>query len=256
MGASQCGTIRTNLSKKGLASEPLVEARWEAPSSLPEGGKVMLLEWAAVSEGKLSNADSCRTVPGFVGLPNVLAWTRMEGRTKYQVNFPSRATEAFVVVLRVTTESGKQFYVNSDRLDNSEAILIAKENNSQKLVKEAIVVGDREVFDCPIDQANRCAASKVSVREKLDELYGAPQYGVIAGFTGLPLVENDNGGGGGGGDGDDDDIGPAGAFGIGIGIAAFFCLLAIGFIVIASTFSKKGSEFQTTVRRHVNEEEF
>merc|ERR1719282_471039 len=177
--ASQCGTIRTNLFQKGLASEPLVEARWEAPSSLPEGGSVMLLEWAAVSEGKLANADSCRTVPGFVGLPDVLTWTRMEGRTKYQVNFPSRATEAFVVVLRVTTDSGKQFYVNSDRLNNAEAVLIVKENSPQKLVKEAIVVGDHEVLDCPIDQANRCAASKVSVREKLDELYGAPQYGVI-----------------------------------------------------------------------------
>jgi len=177
----------------------------------------------------------------------------MDGRVKYHVNFPSRATGAFVVVLRVTTNSGKQFYVNSESLTNSEAILIAKEENTaQKLVKDAIA---GEISDCPIDQANRCAASKISVREKLDELYGVPQYGVIAGFTApvLGAVDNDDDDTG---DDDDDDIGPAGAFGIGIGIAAFFCLLAIGFIVIASTFSKKGSEFQTTVRRHVNEEEF
>merc|ERR1712110_310297 len=241
--ASQCGTIRASLFQKSLSSDPLVEARWEVPSSLPEGGSVMLLEWAAVSEGKVTNGDSCRAVPGFAGLPDVLAWTRMEGRTKYQVNFPSRATETFVVVLRVTTDSGKQFYVNSGRLNNADAVLIIKENGPKKLVKEAIVVGDREVFDCPIDQANRCAASKISVREKLDELYGAPQYGLIAGFVAVPLVgavndDDENT------DDDDDDIGPGGAF----GIAVFFCLLAIGFIVIASTFSKKGSEFQTTVR--------
>merc|ERR1712137_1217137 len=33
--ASQCGTIRASLFQKSLSSDPLVEARWEVPSSLP-----------------------------------------------------------------------------------------------------------------------------------------------------------------------------------------------------------------------------
>ena len=175
----------------------------------------------------------------------------------------------YFTVVRATTALGEQRYANSDgfiaqsNIEENNLNTRSLENQNKKVTRDEIPSEDSL---CSIDQEWACTAAKVSVRERLDAVYG-PASGQFlpfnlasaTAFVLIPLgdlgteIEPEN-------NDDDDDDGSASLnvgtiIGIGIGITAFFCLLTIGAIIIAS-FTGKGGAFQGNVRPHQNIEEF
>merc|ERR1712137_949096 len=148
--------------------------------------------------------------------------------------------EKYFVIIRATNSFGKQFYANSDGfIVDTRFVEVQRQTNTQSKATEE-TEQKRNIPDllseCPIDQANRCVAGSVSVREKLNEFYGPPRYGFTqpAGFQPEEIVTA-------GDDDDNDEIRGGGAFGIGAAITVFFLLLAIGAMIIAAMGSQGGS---------------
>merc|ERR1712130_667616 len=100
---------------------------------------------------------------------------------------------------------------------------------------------EQVVSECPIDQANRCAAAAVSPREILEELYGPPRFET-------PYLAFAVGTGGGDDDDDDDDWNEAAAIVpaviVGVILICLCCLLLLG--LLAALLGRKGGQDKFT----------
>lgn len=221
---------------------------------------ILRYEWAIVSSSLAIdniNGKGCDNNSGIRGYPDIFGWQNV-GISKSANTFVklSEGQEYFIVV-RATSSSGNQFYANTGIITavNSGPLEVMEEDIEESQILESNNKNSMEKtvisHDCPIDDEWRCNAAKVSVREKLEEFYGPPRYGVVAGFVPVAGVADDD-------DDDDDDDAP---FGVGvviliaIAITLFFYILALAIMLLTGV-SKDGGEFKTNVRRHENTEEF
>merc|ERR1712233_156147 len=140
----------------------------------------------------------------------------------------------YYIVLRTTLSDGVHVFSNSNgvlilpqelQLEGSHKVHHAQpepvESTSSKRNLEQVV------SECPIDQANRCAAAVVSPREILEELYGPPRFET-------PYLAFAVGTGGGDDDDDDDDWNEAAAIVpaviVGVILICLCCLLLLGLL--------------------------
>jgi len=263
----RCGVIIDGSSTEDVdvqASLSKISASWTGFEDGWEKNRVLRYEWAVISSLLVNSqvlARECRDNSGFVGLPDVLPWTNVETKTSASAQVRLTNGETYYVIVRATTALGSQKYTNSDgvRVDNTlaDAVKSLNRRDAEKKTSRAQPVSLAD--DCPIDQGWRCQAQQVTVREYLEQIYGPPQFLVensgLAPFLVPPVVvvpeeaeEED--------DDDDDDISTGDVIGIALGIAAFFCLIVLGVILLSSVFTSRGSKFDTNVRRHENVEEF
>jgi len=215
--------------------------------------------WAIVS-GSLAyndiNDKDCNSLSGIRGYPDIYGWKNVGISTSANAQAKVVDGDEYFIVVRATNSEGKQFYANTNKFTavtskpleiNTRNIDVEQKLETSPKIERAIAQSD-----CPIDQAWRCNAAKVSVREYLAQFYGPPNYGVPAAFVPAAVADDD--------DDDDDDDGGA-PFGVGIviliaiAITLFFYILALAAMLLAG-FGKEGGEFKTNVRRHENAEEF
>ena len=203
-------------------------------------------------------AKSCRVSQEFRGHPDVYGWQNAGVSSSASATVRLAEGQKYFVVVRATNGLGQQFYANSNGFIVDSTFVEEREEiqpreshtkSSEGSAARSVIFAQAE---CSINQAWKCNAGQVSVREKLEEFYGPPRFGVIAGFAAAPVVVGDDDDDS---DDDDDAIGGGGAFGIAVAITAFFCILVLGVMFIAA-FGKEGGEFQTNVRRHDNVDEF
>jgi len=260
----QCGRIYDG-NTKGVDSDyqsfnTSIGANWEGFGDLKN--KAIHYEWSVISESQASQIrdGNCRTQSGFRGTPDTLGW-RSVGRSESGESFANLKTgNKYYVVLRITTITGTHYYANS----NGITIVESKSSSSLKRTKftrttatysgEPVFFPNGAVFvgwDNPIDQANRENAAKVSVAEKLNKIYGLPQYaqdelanvifttvptstagrGYGVNFNPFPtpfpkrLIMDD--------DDDGSHLNDGAIIGIAIGVTAFFCIMVMCVIVIA-----------------------
>merc|ERR1712137_159357 len=243
---SRCnGFVRDGLSEDIdiQSSTSAITASWSFPAE-----KILRYEWAVVSSSMVPvefALNPCREQQGFRGHPNVSGWHN--AGTSTSVNAQARLVDGqkYFVIIRATNSEGIQYYANSDGfIVDSTFIETPKVVKTEQRVAPEEKEQQRNIADlageCPIDQANRCVAGSVSVREKLNEFYGPPRYGFTqpAGFQPEEIVtagDDDDS------DDDNDEIRGGGAFGIGVAITVFFLLLAIGAMIIAAMGSQGGS---------------
>merc|ERR1712137_16724 len=243
---SRCnGFVRDGLSEDIdiQSSTSAITASWSFPAE-----KILRYEWAVVSSSMVPvefALNPCREQQGFRGHPNVSGWHN--AGTSTSVNAQARLVDGqkYFVIIRATNSEGIQYYANSDGfIVDSTFIETPKVVKTEQRVAPEEKEQQRNIADlageCPIDQANRCVAGSVSVREKLNEFYGPPRYGFTqpAGFQPAAAAVGD--GDDDSDDDDHDDIGGGGAFGIAAAITLFF-LLAIGAMIIAAMGSQGGS---------------
>jgi len=243
------------------------KASWVGFEDGKEKNRVVRYEWAIISSDQITEAVTardCRIAAGFRGLP-VYGWQNV-GTATVAVGTPSLQTgKTYYTIVRATTALGQQKYMNSDGFTVTEPKAELKKKSTENSKKVTRDEPSEESAECPIDQAWACAAAQVSIRERLDAVYG-PASGQFlpfnlasaTAFVVIPLgdlgtedePENHNGGGHHGA-----SLNVGTIIGIGIGITAFFCLLTIGAIIIAS-FTGKGLAGDGNVRQHQNIEEF
>ena len=243
------------------------KASWADFEDGKERNRIVRYEWAIISSDQITEdsvaARECRLTAGFRGLP-VYGWQNV-GTATVAVGTPSlQAGKTYYTIVRATTALGQQRYINSDGFTFTDAKLNTRSTeNTKKVTRDESTGGDSS--ECSIDQAWACTAAKVSIRERLDAIYG-PASGQFlpfnlasaTAFVVIPLgelgteddPESNNGGGN-----DSASLNVGTIIGIGIGITAFFCLLTIGAIIIAS-FTGKGGLGGDNVRPHQNIEEF
>jgi len=226
-------------------------------------------EWAVVSEAqgsKFDGIENCRLFPGFRGIPDTLSWKAVSGSSASS-KLSLKNGNKYFVILRITYSNGIQLYANSNGVNIVESETPAPILKRNKFTRSADLIpalleypGEPLFFpngaifvgsNNPIDQDNRYAAGKVSVAERLNAIYGLPQYAqderVNVIFTTLPestvgvgygvnfqpfptpfprrLVHDD--------DDDGDHVDTGAVIGIAIGITAFFCIMVMCVIVIA-----------------------
>ena len=270
----RCGQVIDGLSTDvdTLQVNSRVQASWSGFEDGKERNRIIRYEWAIISSNIATSSvleRECRITSGIRGLPDVYGWQNVGTATVAIANNVNLvAGEKYYIIVRATTALGEQRYTNSDGF-----IAQAKSEdnlNKRSLENEKKVTRDETTSSggdsvCSIDQAWACAAAQVSIRERLDAVYG-PASGQFlpfnlasaTAFVVIPLgelgteddPESNNGGGGGGA-----SLNVGTIIGIGIGITAFFCLLTIGAIIIAS-FTGKGGLGGDNVRPHQNIEEF
>merc|ERR1712137_278191 len=173
--------------------------------------EVLSYEWAVVSEAKVTPkfSEDCRSTQGFVGLPDVLHWQNV-GKDSHGTANKLKLTPrtVYYIVLRTTLSNGVHVFSNS----NGVRILpqeLQLEGSHKKAQPESVETTaskrnlEQVVSECPIDQANRCAAAAVSPREILEELYGPPRFETPYLAFAVPVENSD--------DDDDDDWNEAAA---------------------------------------------
>lgn len=203
------------------------------------GGDVLRYEWAIVSEDQASEEmlqGSCRSSPGFSGVPDTLAWTDVKKITHAsaeKLNLTPRKT--YFAVVRTTLRDGRLVFSNSngmiilpstlktgDRLFSGVSASASSASSFITGEKETrnVLLNDGVTQTCPIDNANRCRQSQVSVNDILTELYGPAVFVAVPIFATPvpPPVEEDTST-----TSDDDD----GDWIAGIVIGALFLLLLL-----------------------------
>lgn len=96
-------------------------------------------------------------------------------RKSNQVNSQSLnldKTKQYHVILRITAQDGTLTWVLSPKVEFDTVSIESKsqKNSSEKACCELLP------NDCPIDLDNASRTAKISPREKMDSLYGAPQW--------------------------------------------------------------------------------
>lgn len=242
------------------SSTSSVKASWSGFT----GEKILRYEWAIVSSSLVPStfgSNQCRNYQAFKGYPDVFGWQNAGTATSASATTRLVDGQKYFIIVRATNAIGQQFYSNSNGFtvdsffteQKEVKILTQNSRNTEETEKRCLNCNIQVREECPIDQAWKCQAATVSVRQYLDEFYGPPRFGVRTGFTAPVVVEVEDDDGN--GDDDDTNIQGAGAFGIGAAICLFFLLLAIG-IMLISAFGSQSDEFKTNVRRHDNAEEF
>merc|ERR1711862_1038611 len=229
------GSVSSQVNYK--TSVPSLEVSW---SGFANEERVIRYDLAVITEDSAPRGFStfgCRDEAGFAGVPNVYGWKNTGSATSTSVVAPLSVGPRYMIVIRAAHASGAFTYANSFPF----------------VLEEKEVRFENEIaLTCPIDMANACHAGTISVRERLEEFYGPPRYGVVAGFipgAGDNIDDDD----------DDDDFSNVSAgwvIPIAVLITAVCCIAALGFVIVGGAAGKDGGEFKTNVRRHVNEEEF
>jgi len=211
--------------------------------------EVLGYEWAIISESKVTEklTQDCRSHQGFVGLPDVLHWQNVgkeSHATVSKLKLTPRTT--YYIVLRTTLSNGVHVFSNSNgvlilpqelQLEGSHKVHAQPEPAQSTSSKRNL---EQVVSECPIDQANRCAAAAVSPREILEELYGPPRFETP--YLAFAVA------GGGNDDDDDDDWNEAAAIVpaviVGVILICLCCLLLLG--LLAALLGKRGGQDKFT----------
>jgi len=266
-----CGSIFdggvTGVDAEFQAFNTSIQANWAGFEMNNE--RPLRYEWSVISEAqasKIEGKENCRLFPGFRGIPDTLGWktvTTLSASSKLSLKTGNK----YFVLLRITYSNGIQVYANSNGITIAESEVPSPTLKRNKYTRSADIIpavleypGEPLFFpngaifvgsNNPIDQANRFAASKVSVAERLNQIYGLPQYAqderANTIFTTLPesnvgvgygvnfqpfptpfprrLVNDD--------DDDGSHLNDGAIIGIAIGVTAFFCIMIMCVIVIA-----------------------
>jgi hypothetical protein len=185
----------------------------------------------------------------------------------------------YFVIIRATTSMGRQVYANSDGVTvappaaaaSAPVVAPAAEeesatrsrdakraapliNSGNPLVQNGLVL-DFNNF-CPIDAANRCAQTKKTVGQFLQELYGPPEFNqnsqATQVFRTIPpelLVMSSSSSSSYGG------LNFGSIIGIAFGVMGF-CILASCLLVLLSSFKSKSDKFKTNINRREEMEEY
>merc|ERR1712137_27251 len=160
---------------KATAEGSKISATWSGYN--PK--EVVAFEWAVVEGNRSFQDNVCSSIPLFSVLPNVLSWTyvRKSSQVESQSLNLDMANE-YRVILRITSQDGSLAWVSSEPIEFIHPSPIVKESAKKSVERdiEAFQTSPCLRSDCPIDIENNCRNSRVSTREKLDVLYGAPQW--------------------------------------------------------------------------------
>lgn len=192
-----------------------------------KSNEILGYEWAIISEDKVNkqNLDvSCRLTQGFIGIPDVRNWVDVKKDTSATAtDLHLETKKTYYIVLRTTLSNGVHVFSMSNgifilpqelNLEGSHGHSNEPESNELRNIDNERTVMQSE---CPIDEANRCRKSQISVRDILSELYGPPRFLADPLFAGAAGVGDDD---------DDDDDDGAGNF-IPILVAAIIGLLLL-----------------------------
>lgn len=179
--------------------------------------EVIGYEWAIISDQKAAKlSNGCRFTQGFFGIPDVQDWTLVSNKqTSVTSNRLSLVPETtYYVVLRTTLQNGAHVYSNSNGI-----VVLPSEIEEQFTTKEVIdskslntrptnhresritqkeprtnyVISGESCFvygeTCDIDNENRCRASKVTVHDYLNTIYGKAKFPVITPIPPIVIVE-------------------------------------------------------------------
>jgi hypothetical protein len=155
--------------------------------------QVASYEWSIVSSKLVTPTmleNTCRTVSGFNGLPDVMQWETTRMRTVVsKTDLKLQEGETYYIVVRTTLNDGTLLFSNSNGVKVEpiveESTIVQVETIETIGVPEKI---PKKVFNkiarsyvtdsCPIDEANRCGqATRVNaVGEHLNDLYGPPNW--------------------------------------------------------------------------------
>lgn len=120
---------------------------------------------------------------GFYGQPDVMGWTNAYKQTLVtSKNLNLEIGQSYYVVMRTTNAFGYQYYANSGGIRIVEGIEQPAKlaQKRQEFDTPIFTQGDGIIFDfnldCPIDAANRCAASTNRVSDLLTSIYGPAVY--------------------------------------------------------------------------------
>jgi hypothetical protein len=121
----------------------------------------------------------------------VLTWTNVRKSSQVQSQSLSiNEADSLRVVLRITTKNGSQAWVASAPLEVRTQELPANprstKSESQKSEKYIVIPNKTATSictptTCDIDEANRCRAGSVSVREKLNAVWGPARWYPVSG---------------------------------------------------------------------------
>jgi hypothetical protein len=222
---------------------------------------VIRYEWSVISENQATpdiHQQTCRSTQGFFGVPDTLPWTDAKKLTSVSASKLDLAPrQTYYVVLRTILRDGSLAFSNSNGMIVLPSVLMTSEKVSERSVhqegREAlgstnsraernILIEDFE--DCPIDNANRCRQSQVSVADILNDLYGPAVFVTVPIFaTPVPPLVPD-----GSSTTSDDDDGPWIA-GIVIGALFLLALLLLILALLACLFVRGEGEdpFNTSV---------
>jgi len=221
-----------------------LSANWNGLSS----NEVLFYECAVISEAALREkhiSATCRSTPGFLGLPDVKSWVSVRKDNSVTLNnLKLTPGVKYYIVLRTTLSSGVQVYSNTNgivvlpqelKLEGTNAKRDVKSVNAEEIessprhshaTRKAQPRDSSSCFDgsCPIDEENRCRAAKVSVQDFLNQFYGPPRWSdnldfFLFGFLIFPVIQPD--------DDDDDGYSHAENDGIIAGVIAGALLLIL-----------------------------
>ena len=170
-------------------------------------------EWAIISDKKAAKLSSgCRLSQGFNGIPDVQDWTSVYKQTSSTSNRLSLVPETtYYVVLRTTLQNGAHVYSNSNGIvvlpseieekftPKEDLKTLSTRTNSRETritqkdpLTNFIINGDSCFVyseQCEIDNENRCRASKVTVHDYLNTIYGKAKFPVITPLPPIIVVE-------------------------------------------------------------------
>jgi hypothetical protein len=186
-----------------------LSANWDGLTS----DEVLSYDCSVVSEAILRDSQlpsGCRRTQGFFGIPDIRNWLNVRKENSVTINnLKLTPGVTYYVVVRTTLTNGVQLFSNSNgivvlpqelKLEGSHVKSKTRDVPQQKA--QPRIPGSCYASECPIDEANRCRAAKVSVQDFLNQFYGPPRFAdnlefFLFGFA-LPLAVTED-------DDDDDD---------------------------------------------------
>jgi len=229
------GLTNGNFDLASQFSTKEISANWAGLSRK----EVLAYEWGIVSEDKLNNnrlsVGACSKTQPFAGLPDTQRYKRVDKATSATAkNLNLETGKTYYVVLKTTLSNGEFIYSMSNGI-----LVLPQELNLEGSHKQSNGIFetseesnteskrfDTTLSECPIDEANRCTAGTVSVREKLAELYGPPRFLAVPVFAVAVPPDDD--------DDDDDDDGDNVYLPIVIGVLAAVLLLLCCLLLLAA----------------------
>jgi hypothetical protein len=185
-------------------SQNTISANWVGLNP----SEVIGYEWAIISDKKAAKLSSgCRLSQGFNGIPDVLDWTSVRKQSSVTGNRLTLVPETtYYVVLRTTLQNGVHVYSNSNGIVVLPSELeeqftpkeVSKTNSRETRITQKdphtnfIINGDSCILygeTCDIDNENRCRASKVTVHDYLNTIYGKAKFPVITPIPPIVIVE-------------------------------------------------------------------
>mmetsp|Transcript_38184 Transcript_38184/g.65478 ORF Transcript_38184/g.65478 Transcript_38184/m.65478 type:complete len:196 (-) Transcript_38184:28-615(-) len=150
-----------------------ISASWEGYNVR----EVISFDWSVVG-GSFNGIDNlCTSISPIGGLPNVMYWSRVRKSNQVSSQYLSLdRNEEYRVLLRITAQDGTFQFVSApvEFIEKSvEDIVSTQEQSAETKTRFSPL---EVTQNCEIDEQNRCRAAQISTREKLNDLYGAPQW--------------------------------------------------------------------------------